>query len=136
FSWGEESEEGEPVAADRWDAGDKFRVEDEPGVVEGAADAGDTAGAEPMAAPVEAAALPVGEWETAPDTAAVDEAVADAGGAGEVDAALVEVADRLERIARSLRRGNPIEAVEEGDPLQLLITGYALGYAQSRKSGR
>ncbi len=49
--------------------------------------------------------------------------------------ALAEVADRLERIAQSLReRPGDVLAGGDGaaDPLELLITGFALGYAQGR----
>ncbi|MBA2245419.1 MAG: hypothetical protein H0W11_10710 [Gemmatimonadetes bacterium] len=53
------------------------------------------------------------------------------------DAALGRVAERLERIAGALRRRSSeellarLESAEEADPLDLLITGYALGYAQA-----
>jgi hypothetical protein len=49
--------------------------------------------------------------------------------------ALGEVADRLERIARALRE-RPQEVLAGGDgadPLELLVTGFALGYAQGRR---
>jgi hypothetical protein len=55
------------------------------------------------------------------------------------DAALGRVAERLERIAGALRRGSSeellarLESAEEADPLDLLITGYALGYAQAAR---
>lgn len=56
------------------------------------------------------------------------------------DAALGAVAQRLERIAATLRRGSLEELLarleessEETDPLDLLITGYALGYAQASR---
>ncbi len=53
------------------------------------------------------------------------------------DAALGRVAERLERLAGMLRRGSSeellmrLESTEEADPLDLLITGYALGYTQA-----
>lgn len=55
------------------------------------------------------------------------------------DAALGRVAERIERIAATLRRGSSeellarLESAEEADPLDLLITGYALGYAQASR---
>jgi hypothetical protein len=55
-----------------------------------------------------------------------------AGGAAD---ALAEVADRLEGIARRLRE-QPGEVLAGGagtDPLELLVTGFALGYAQGRR---
>lgn len=60
--------------------------------------------------------------------------VAGTGGGGAGDA-LVEVADRLEGVARALREGRPLEVATDGDPLQLLVVGYALGYAQARRRG-
>ncbi len=78
--------------------------------------------------PVDAAALPIDEWTE--DGSSVDTVET-----APADPALIEVAERLERIAASLRSGRVTEAVEEGDPLRLLITGYALGYAQSRRGG-
>ncbi|HEX2090855.1 MAG TPA: hypothetical protein VHG28_00580 [Longimicrobiaceae bacterium] len=51
--------------------------------------------------------------------------------------AFAEVADRLERIVRSLRE-NPSEVLAGGegrDPLELLVTGFVLGYAQGRNRG-
>lgn len=53
---------------------------------------------------------------------------------GEGDA-LGEVAARLEGVARALREGRPLEVAADGDPLQLLVVGYALGYAAARKRG-
>jgi hypothetical protein len=92
---------------------------------------GGGSGAGPESAPVEAVALPVGEWEAQAGVVEVQEEAR----AGEPAAAapLEDVAVRLERIARALRTGKPDEALEQGDPLQLLITGYALGYAEARK---
>jgi hypothetical protein len=55
-----------------------------------------------------------------------------AGGAAD---ALAEVAERLEGIARRLRE-QPGEVLAGGagtDPLELLVTGFALGYAQGRR---
>jgi hypothetical protein len=55
-----------------------------------------------------------------------------AGGAADV---LAEVAERLEGIARRLRE-QPGEVLAGGagtDPLELLVTGFALGYAQGRR---
>ncbi|HEV2132298.1 MAG TPA: hypothetical protein VGR27_14380 [Longimicrobiaceae bacterium] len=55
------------------------------------------------------------------------------------DAALSRVAERLERIAGMLRRGSSeellarLDSAEEADPLDLLITGYALGHAQASR---
>lgn len=53
---------------------------------------------------------------------------------------LEEIADRLERIARALRsRDGDDFAGDAGDPLEVLITGYALGYsegARGRRGGR
>jgi hypothetical protein len=61
------------------------------------------------------------------------------GSGRQLDGALVEtlsgVADRLEEIARALRE-RPTEvlggASAGADPLELLVTGFALGYAQGR----
>lgn len=50
---------------------------------------------------------------------------------------LTEVAARLERIAQALRHGAAEEIFDpesESDPLQLLITGYAMGYAEARRT--
>lgn len=54
------------------------------------------------------------------------------------DSALDELADRLEQIARSLRGRSPGDVFRNtGDPLEALIAGYAMGYAQAeRRSGR
>ena len=53
---------------------------------------------------------------------------------------LQEVAERLERIARVMRHGNAADLLasssREADPLELLITGYALGYMQGQKRKR
>jgi hypothetical protein len=96
------------------------------------------AGAEPLTA----AALPIGEWEQSAATVEVEEPattvdveepVSPAVEVPVASSALNEVADRLDRIARSLRSGNPVDALDQGDPLQLLITGYALGYSEARK---
>ena len=60
-------------------------------------------------------------------------AAALAGGAAD---ALAEVAERLEGIARRLRE-QPGEVLAGGagtDPLELLVTGFALGYAQGRRA--
>lgn len=96
---------------------------------------------------VEAAALPLSEWESGAAAGGVEEEealeattlesepVARSAANDSVDP-MVEVAERLERIAGALRSGRPLEAAEQGDPLQLLITGYALGYAQARRSPR
>jgi hypothetical protein len=53
-------------------------------------------------------------------------------------AVLQEVADRLERIARSLRDQKPAPLFGESgaDPLQLLITGYALGFSEAQREKR
>jgi hypothetical protein len=54
---------------------------------------------------------------------------------GTVDA-MTEVAERLEGIARRLRE-QPAEVLAGGagtDPLELLVTGFALGYAQGRRA--
>jgi hypothetical protein len=66
---------------------------------------------------------------------------ADAGpaslGGGTADA-MAEVAERLEGIARRLRE-QPAEVLAGGagtDPLELLVTGFALGYAQGRRGGQ
>lgn len=84
-------------------------------------------------APVDAEPLPLGEWEELPGVAAVESGRSPEGAAGD---ALSEVADRLEQIARSLRSGRAVQAIEEGDPLQLLITGYALGFSEARRQRR
>lgn len=81
--------------------------------------------------PIDAAALPIDEWTE--DGSSVD--TLDTVETAPADPALIEVAERLERIAASLRTGRVTEALEEGDPLRLLITGYALGYAGSRRGG-
>lgn len=64
------------------------------------------------------------EFEQPAPDAGTDEALADAVG---------EVADRLERIAASLRQ-RPVAELLSGagpaDPLDLLITGFVLGYSQ------
>lgn len=93
-----------------------------------AADVEAAAGVAPDSEPVDAAALPIDEWTE--DASSVDMVTAPP-----TNPALIEVAERLERIAASLRSGTVAEAVEEGDPLRLLITGYALGYAQAREGG-
>jgi hypothetical protein len=52
----------------------------------------------------------------------------------EAEPGLAEVAERLERLAASLRQGAPppIPAADgPADPLEVLITGYALGYAEA-----
>lgn len=89
---------------------------------------------EVAAPPLEAAALPIGEWEDAAPAVEVADEVPHAAEVGATTTALEDVAARLERIARSLRSGNPLDAFEQGDPLQLLITGYALGYSEARKA--
>jgi hypothetical protein len=58
--------------------------------------------------------------------------------AGGTADALAEVAERLEGIARRLRE-QPGEVLAGGagtDPLELLVTGFALGYAQGRRGAR
>jgi hypothetical protein len=76
----------------------------------------------------------VAERVGAPEVVTVDAEEELAATPAEVPAgALDDVAARLERIARALRSGKPDEALEQGDPLQLLITGYALGYAEAQK---
>ncbi len=51
-------------------------------------------------------------------------------------AVLEEIAERLERIARSLRsRDGDDVGGDASDPLEVLITGYALGYSEGVKSG-
>jgi hypothetical protein len=58
--------------------------------------------------------------------------------AGGTADALAEVAERLEGIARRLRE-QPDEVLAGGagtDPLELLVTGFALGYAQGRRGAR
>ena len=80
----------------------------------------------PFVAPAVAVAVPeaTGVVEQAPDV---------------VDG-LQEVAERLERIARVMRNGNTADLLasssREADPLELLITGYALGYMQGQKRTR
>src|SRR5690606_41911810 len=76
------------------------------------------------------------EEEEALQATTLEAEAASAPSAGESGDPMVEVAERLERIAGALRSGRPLEAAEQGDPLQLLITGYALGYAQARRSPR
>jgi hypothetical protein len=52
---------------------------------------------------------------------------------------LAEVAGRLERLAAALRQGAPppIPAADgSADPLEVLITGYALGYAEALRHRR
>lgn len=51
---------------------------------------------------------------------------------------LDEVAARLEQIARTLRERRPAEIFAEGaaDPLEVLITGYALGYTEAARHAR
>jgi hypothetical protein len=70
--------------------------------------------------------------EAAPVFAADAGRAALAGGTAD---ALADVADRLEGIARRLRE-QPAEVLAGGagtDPLELLVTGFALGYAQGRR---
>jgi hypothetical protein len=70
--------------------------------------------------------------EAAPVFAADAGPAALAGGTAD---ALAEVAERLEGIARRLRE-QPAEVLAGGagaDPLELLVTGFALGYAQGRR---
>lgn len=73
--------------------------------------------------------LPV-EPQPAGATAATDDGAA---------SALAEVADRLEAIAARLRQRTPEALLAEGastDPLELLLTGFALGYASARNRSR
>jgi hypothetical protein len=72
--------------------------------------------------------------EAAP--ARADEGAAVSAAEATVDA-LSEVADRLDAIARTLRSVPAFELLgrADADPLELLIAGYALGYAQGRARG-
>ncbi|HLL45927.1 MAG TPA: hypothetical protein VK399_04440, partial [Longimicrobiaceae bacterium] len=79
------------------------------------------------------------EAESAFPGEAAPVSAADAGPAalaeGTADA-MAEVAERLEGIARRLRE-QPAEVLAGGggrDPLELLVTGFALGYAQGRRA--
>jgi hypothetical protein len=141
WTWADSgSEAPDEVPGDRWDSGTSgFAVSDEAEAAGEPMPAGSTeAGAEPLTA----AALPIGEWEQSAATVeveepatTVEEPVSPAVEVPVASSALNEVADRLDRIARSLRSGNPVDALDQGDPLQLLITGYALGYSEARKGG-
>lgn len=53
------------------------------------------------------------------------------------DDALIEIAERLEKIAASLRTGSAGTLLSEQstDPLAALVAGYALGYARRRGEG-
>lgn len=93
-----------------------------------------------MPAPAEPApAEPALEWMPAaaehPDASApvAHPASAAASASQSPPAVLQDVADRLERIARSLRDRHPAQLFDESgaDPLQLLITGYALGFSEA-----
>jgi hypothetical protein len=141
WTWADSgSEAADDVPGDRWDSGTSgFAVSDEGAAAAEPVPAASTeAGAEPLTA----AALPIGEWEQSAATVeveepatTVEEPVSPAVELPVASSALNEVADRLDRIARSLRSGNPADALDQGDPLQLLITGYALGYSEARKGG-
>lgn len=58
---------------------------------------------------------------------------------GGAPAAFLEVAERLESLARTLRSESPAALLARGggDPLELLVVGFALGYAQGEaRAGR
>jgi hypothetical protein len=70
-----------------------------------------------------------------------DSGVAPSAGADDVgapDVALLTVAERLERIATTLRQSSPAELLgrRDADPLELLIIGFALGYSQAEARQR
>lgn len=131
---------GEP---DAWAAAAPAHVseaEAAPGV--GAAPPEDAAEEEPAAAMEDYCA---GEQNAAAEEAMyapfVEESDSASAGAAALPAgsadALAEVADRLEGIARALRErpGEVLAGGRGADPLELLITGFALGYAQGRRGG-
>lgn len=85
-------------------------------------------------APSYAAAVPAAEPMISSDLPPLPE--------GPLLLGLEEVAERLEAIASSLRDRSPREllgtwgeAAGEADPLEVLITGYALGFSQARQQG-
>ena len=116
-----------PWEVDRWDAEAGGAAEVDEVVEEGgvAAQGGGVASEG-------GAAGGAGEDERGGVEVSAGEAGAGGGRAGD---ALAEVADRLEGVARALREGRPLEVATDGDPLQLLVVGYALGYAQARRTG-
>jgi hypothetical protein len=86
---------------------------------------------------IEAAAAPA--WSAGGD--ADSEVSAAAGGghpssASALDTAIDEVAERLERIAASLRsRGAAGLSAQAADPLELLIAGFVMGYSHASRRG-
>jgi hypothetical protein len=83
---------------------------------------------------VDAAAAP--PWAE-DEPAGAGDAPSDPAAAEGYASAMGEVAERLERIAASLRSRRPADLVAGGsDPLELLVAGFVLGYAQgSRRRG-
>jgi hypothetical protein len=77
---------------------------------------------EPEQWPVESAGADLPEPDREPFAPPADSVVAGAG----------DIPDRLERIARALRTGTPMELLSNAtDPLEVLIVGYALGASQN-----
>lgn len=102
--------------------------------------AGSASGDEPYWEPwAEPAAADVAPAAAAPDENASDHAMPllDGDAPGVSSEVLEEIAERLERIARSLRARDSDDLTgDSGDPLEVLITGYALGYSEgARRSG-
>jgi len=127
FSFGAEPE---PVAGEAGPYGDGAVEVAEVASDDGAGEAG--AEMEDFYAVEENAAAEAALYAPAPEVEHPEAVV------GPAVEALAEVADRLERIARSLRE-RPADVLAGGDgaadPLELLITGFALGYAQGRGRG-
>ncbi len=97
----------------------------------------DSAGREPPAATPAAATPPptAARHDTVGAPAAGPPAPANVSpeGSGTAEDALAELAERLEGIAATLRTATPEGLLAPSDdPLALLISGYALGYAQGR----
>lgn len=127
LSWGEEAEAGETGGV----ADDEDVTEDE----ESAAAAVDAQETEAAAAELLARL----EEQAAEEALTGRPARPRRGGASQTGVdpdALAAVADRLEAIARALRTG-PEELLSGAgrDPLELLLAGFALGYAQGRAAG-
>ncbi|HET8654668.1 MAG TPA: hypothetical protein VFL93_04080 [Longimicrobiaceae bacterium] len=84
----------------------------------------------PMGPLDEVAAAPFGE----PEPAAIPIGSADVSAPAQQERSPFEaLAERLEEIARALREQGPAALSRSTDPLQAVLTGYALGYAQGSR---
>ncbi|HEX7240919.1 MAG TPA: hypothetical protein VF263_11675 [Longimicrobiaceae bacterium] len=134
--WAEAPRGEEEVEEERFAAEESFSMSEDRGAFAEPEESDVVSGLEDYLAGTEATAA---EEAYSPGAAEYVDAPEDASGDAEpaMAGALAEVADRLEGIARALRErpGEVLAGGADRDPLELLVAGFVLGYAQGRGRG-